>query len=281
MASKYPGQSILYEIGSRADIAQSYGVSERTIYRWLNKAAKESGIKLKKSNYPGPKRIAAFKGTRKQLAAKYGVSERTAYRWLNKARQQGAQIQSRTPSSSYPGIGILDEQGTNKTIADRYGVSTRTVQRWKQKAKDDLSKQMPKQEDTYEDIYEDTQEDIFQEPDLEPEIEFEEEEEEEPETDETKLNTEGLINILLDHSELVSDDSLFRTLTPAEQEQYIEFYIQYQYDLDEHQFYNEEKHCIDFSPDFVSTINIWGEEFEDWVTKQYAYAVYDDPFMMP
>lgn len=276
MASKYPGQSILYEIGSRADIAQSYGVSERTIYRWLNKAAKESGVKIKKSNYPGPKRISAFKGTRKQLAAKYGVSERTVYRWLNKAREQGAQIQSKSPSSSYPGIGILDEQGTNKTIADRYGVSTRTVQRWKQKARDDLSKQMPEEiiTEDYEEPLGEFPEEIITEELEEPLGELPEEIlTEEPEEPNDPI--EGLINIVLDHDELLSSDSLFRTLTPAEQQAYMEFYIQYQYDMDEHQFYNEETHKMDFSPDFVSTINIWGEEFEDWVTKQYEYSVYE------
>ena len=43
--TKYPGFMILNEIGTRAELARAYGVSERTIYRWLNRAAKEKGKK--------------------------------------------------------------------------------------------------------------------------------------------------------------------------------------------------------------------------------------------
>ena len=89
--TKYPGIQILHELGTRTELAQIYKVSERTIYRWLAKAAKESGITPElKTKYPGAKKIEKFKGTRKQLAAKYGVSERTVYRWINKARAEGA-----------------------------------------------------------------------------------------------------------------------------------------------------------------------------------------------
>lgn len=274
MASKYPGFQILYEVAdSRADLAQSYGVSERTIYRWLARAAKETG-ETPKPRYPGAKRLANFKGTRAEAAAKYGVSERTIYRWLNKARGEGQQIASRLPSSKNPGISILDEPGTNSTIASKYGVSTRTVQRWKQQAREELKKQEPEQ--TAEDIFEESEE-PYEEPEFEQP--FEESEFEEPEQEEAKQEPEdyieGLINIVLEHEELVSENSLFRTLSPAEQQAYMEFYIQYQYDMDEHQFYNEETHKMDFSPGFVSTINIWGDEFEDWVTKQYEYSVYE------
>lgn len=277
MASKYPGFQILYEVAdSRADLAQSYGVSERTIYRWLTRAAKETG-ETPKPKYPGAKRISSFKGTRAQMAAKFGVSERTIYRWLNKARGEGQQIESRLPISKNPGISILDEPGTNSAIADKYGVSTRTVQRWKQQAREEVKKQTP--EETVEDIFEEKQEQPFEEPKFE-EPELEEPEFEEPKQEEDFDNIEGLINIVLEHEELVSENSLFRTLSPEDQRAYMDFYIQYQYDMDEHQFYNEETHKMDFSPEFVSTINIWGDEFEDWVNKQYAYSVYDDPFMM-
>lgn len=273
MASKYPGISILYEVGTRADLADIYKVSERTIYRWLDKAAKESGEKPK-PRYPGAKRLSSFKGTRAQMAAKFGVSERTIYRWLNKARGEGQQIESRLPVSKNPGISILDEPGTNSAIADKYGVSTRTVQRWKQQAREEVKKQTP--EETAEDILEEKQEQPFEEPKFE-EPEFEElgEMPEEIFTEDQIDPIEGLINLVLDHEELVEANSLFRTLSPAEQQAYMEFYIQYQYDMDEHQFYNEETHKMDFSPDFVSTLNIWGEEFEDWVTKQYEYSVYE------
>ena len=275
MASKYPGISILYEVGTRTDLASIYKVSERTIYRWLAKAAKESGSPIEPvSSYPGAKKVAKFKGTRAQMAAKYGVSERTIYRWINKARNEGFQISSRTPSSKNPGIAILDEPGTNAAIADKYGVSTRTVQRWKQKAREEVKKQTP--EETAEDILEEKQEQPYEEPNVE-EPEFEDELGEMPEeifTEDQIDPIEGLINLVLDHEELVEANSLFRTLSPSEQQAYMEFYIQYQYDMDEHQFYNEETHKMDFSPDFVSTLNIWGEEFEDWVTKQYEYSVY-------
>lgn len=276
MPTKYPGISILYEVGTRSDLANNYKVSERTIYRWLAKAAKESGSPIEPvSSYPGAKKIAKFKGTRAQLAAKYGVSERTVYRWINKARNEGAQITSRTPSSKNPGIAILDEPGTNAAIADKYGVSTRTVQRWKQKAREEVKKQTP--EETAEDILEEKQEEPFEEPKVEePKIEDELGEMPEEIFTEDQIDPiEGLINLVLDHEELVEANSLFRTLSPAEQQAYMEFYIQYQYDMDEHQFYNEETHKMDFSPDFVSTLNIWGEEFEDWVTKQYEYSVYE------
>ena len=280
MASKYPGISILYEIGSRADVAQAYGVSERTIYRWLDKAAKESGEKPK-PKFPGSKLLANFKGTRKQAAAKFGVSERTIYRWLNKAREQGQQIPSRLPSSKNPGVSILDEPGTNSTIAKKFGVSTRTVQRWKQQAREEVKKSEPEfDSDEWKKKQEEItapDDSIFEEPEFE-EPEFEEEElgemPEEIFTEDQMDPIEGLINTVLDHEELLAETSLFRTLTPEEQKAYMEFYIQYQYDMDEHQFYNEETHKMDFSPDFVSTINIWGEEFEDWVTKQYEYSVY-------
>lgn len=270
MPSKYPGISILYEIGSRNELAQSYGVSERTIYRWLDRAAKESGDKIK-PKFPGAKRLANFKGTRKEAAAKFGVSERTIYRWLNKARSQGQQIPSRIATSKNPGIAILDEPGSNRTIANKFGVSPRTVQRWKQKAKEEISQQMPEEIITEEIA---TEEPLAEMPE---EVIFDEELGEFPEeifTEDQIDPIEGLINIVLDHEELLDNTSLFRTLSPEEQRAYMEFYIQYQYDMDEHQFYNEETHKMDFSPDFVSSINIWGDEFEDWVTKQYEYSVY-------
>lgn len=277
MASKYPGFQILYEVAdTRADLAQSYRVSERTIYRWLARAAKESGEKTK-PNYPGAKRLTSFKGTRAQMAKKFGVSERTIYRWLNKAREQGNQIPSRVQQSKNPGISILDEHGTNRNIAEKYGVSTRTVQRWKQEAREKVKKQEPA-----EPLSEYPEEIITEEPipEMPEEVVFEDEEPELGEmpeeifTEDQMDPIEGLINIVLEHEELLADTSIFRTLTPSEQQAYMEFYIQYQYDMDEHQFYNEETHKMDFSPDFVSTLNIWGEEFEDWVTKQYEYSVY-------
>jgi transposase-like protein len=74
--AKYPGSFIINEVGTRKDLANIYGVSERTIYRWLNKAAEESGLspKISKKRHPRPETLINFKGTRKALAKKYNVT---------------------------------------------------------------------------------------------------------------------------------------------------------------------------------------------------------------
>ena len=154
--AKYPGSFIINEVATRKELAGLYGVSERTIYRWLVKAAKESGITPEpKKTMPAPKALAAFKGTRKQLAAKYGVSERTAYRWLAKARgsseiPEGAT--NRAHFSKYPGTNILNLPGRNKDLAEQFGVSERTISRWKRKARLEGGqlKPEPKKETTQE-----------------------------------------------------------------------------------------------------------------------------------
>lgn len=280
--ANYPGIQILYEVGTRKELALSYGVSERTIYRWLNRAAAESGLTPKlTAKFPGAKKIEAFKGTRKQLAAKYGVSERTAYRWINKAKAQGANIPSRANKSNYPGEQILYEVGTNKELAQSYGVSPRTVSRWKKKARD-------KQE--IDQINRGLPEEIITEPEVEELGEFPEEYITEPETeapefegrefeDESQQTLYDITERLLNpDNDLLSDNSIFKTLSVEEQMDYIDMYLQYQYELDEHQFYNPETHKMDFSPDFVSNINIWGDEFEDWAQKQHDYGMYEIPY---
>ena len=283
--ANYPGIQILYEVGTRKELALSYGVSERTIYRWLNRAAAESGLTPKLSvKFPGAKKIEAFKGTRKQLAAKFGVSERTAYRWINKAKAQGANIPSKVNRSKYPGEQILYEVGTNKELAQSYGVSPRTVSRWKKKARDkqeidQINRGMPEEiitESEVEELGEFPEEYITEEPGTEePKIEFEGREFED-ESQQTLYDiTERLLN---PDNELLSDNSIFKTLSVEEQMDYIDMYLQYQYELDEHQFYNPETHKMDFSPDFVSNINIWGDEFEDWAQKQHDYGMYEIPY---
>lgn len=278
--AKYPGFSILYEYGTRKELAASYGVSERTIYRWLNKAMTETGEKPA-AKFPGAAKLAKFKGTRKQLAAKYNISERTTYRWLNKARAQGTDIPSRQVKSKYPGEVILDEVGSNKSLAAKYGVSSRTIGRWKQKARnqqiaDRLAKGIPEDYEEPDDIFEEAQE----APDFEePEVEEPEVEEPEVETDPYHLNLEGINEFLLDpDTGLVAPDSIFLKLSTEEQLDYIDMYIQYQYDQDEHQFYNPELHRMDFSPEFISNINIWHEEFEEWAQRQHDYGMYEVPF---
>lgn len=148
--AKYPGSFIINEVGTRKELAGIYGVSERTIYRWLNRAAKESGLSPHpKKAAPTPAELASFKGTRAQLAANYGVSPRTAYRWLAKARAQqdttlpGGSGLSRVVRSKYPGVEILNVSGTNKQLADLYDVSPRTVSRWKRKAKIESGQLLP------------------------------------------------------------------------------------------------------------------------------------------
>lgn len=133
--AKYPGQQILFEVGTNVDLAKIYGVSERTIYRWKTKASQESGIIRPTSKRPSDTAIASFKGTRKALAKKYGVSERTVYRWLDKARSSRLNVPSRINKSKYIGAGILDIKGTNKELAKKFGVSERTITRWKTKAR--------------------------------------------------------------------------------------------------------------------------------------------------
>lgn len=282
--AKYPGIQILYEVGTRKELALSYGVSERTVYRWLNRAAAESGLTPKlTAKFPGAKKIEAFKGTRKQLAAKYGVSERTAYRWINKAKAQGANIPSKANKSRYPGEQILYEVGTNKELAQSYGVSPRTVSRWKKKARD-------KQE--IDQINQGLPEEILTEPEVEELGEFPEEYIEEPEIEEPEVEFEGkefddqsqqtlydiTERLLNPDNDLLVDDSIFKGLSTEEQMDYIDMYLQYQYELDEHQFYNPETHKMDFSPEYVSNINIWGEEFEDWAQKQHDYGMYEIPY---
>ena len=139
--ANYPGSFIINEVGTRKELAKSYGVSERTIYRWLNKAAKESGQKARtKTRRPRRSTLEKFSGTRKELAKKYGVSERTAYRWLKAAKAQGAQIGSRKKQSKYPGADIINglminTALTNKQIGEQFGVTADTAARWIRRAR--------------------------------------------------------------------------------------------------------------------------------------------------
>ncbi len=292
--AKYPGMQILYEVGTRKELALSYGVSERTIYRWLNRAAAESGITPKLSvKFPGAKKIEAFKGTRKQLAAKYGVSERTAYRWINKAKAQGASIPSRANKSKYPGEQILYEVGTNKELAQSYGVSPRTVSRWKKKARDKQEIDQINQGLPEEIITETEEEFISEQPQLEDPLDEILDSIPEPDTEgrdytrnpfydewteEMVSYLDDIIDVVSETEGLISDTSIFRTLSKEEQRDYINEYLQYQSGYDEHQFYNELTHQMDYSPNFISNINIWGEEFEDWAQQQHDYGMYEIPY---
>ena len=76
--------------GTRKQLAAKYGVSERTAYRWINKARAQGAnipSKANKSRYPG-EQILYEVGTNKELAQSYGVSPRTVSRWKKKARDK-------------------------------------------------------------------------------------------------------------------------------------------------------------------------------------------------
>ena len=274
--AKYPGSMIVHEYGTVSEIASSYGVSERTIYRWKAKARSELGIKASESKKPSLKQVSKFKGTRKELAAKYGISERTAYRWLAKARENGLDV-TRKNTARYPGLGA-DLEGKLKDVAEKYGVSERTISRWKKRQeveKQDLEEILSP--DNIPEEFQPTAEAVEQ-PAVEDISDQEYEEDisdlEENLSRETLDNLRGISDIL-DSEDLLVEGSIFHNLTTKEKLQYLDAYIQYQYDLDEHQFYNEAEHTMDFSPDFLSTINIWGEEFEEWAQKQFDYSMYE------
>lgn len=305
MASKYPGEVILYEYGTRQELANVYGVSERTIYRWINKAGKSAGIQPKKQTRPRPSTLAGFKGTRKQLAQKYNVSERTVYRWIASARLNGAEIEQRAKHSKYPGMSILQEPGSNKKLADKYNVSSRTISRWKNKARQDAglpdlrkTGQWKKNENgayqyvgdeaafeqQIEEAYNpdnilEPPEEISDSFDYEEPIEapfddlFEVEDAEEytgaDEDLQGRLGKDlGMLNALIYDKDLLVENSAFSGLSYNQKIEYLNKYIGWQFEYNEWRFYNQSTHEFDTSPEFVSNIDMWGSEFEGWLNEQ-------------
>lgn len=319
--AKYPGSIIINEIGTRADMAKAYGVSERTIYRWLNKAGNESGISPKtKVKRPRNSTLVNFKGTRKQLAKKYGVSERTAYRWLKQAKQSGSLIPSRQKQSKYPGTSaimdiITNSALTNKQIAEQYGVSTRTVSRWIRRAKLERPQPAPdlrktkqyklrrkktkngnwyswyeyigdenafirQDEEAYnpeniiEDFTEAAETDYSYDPDYERLYHFDEWQ---------WSNYSELDKAVLGNIDF-GNPSGFRDMNVLTRLQCLRSYLIYQYSEDEHQFYDEESHQMMFDPDddsimstsFIRYMDIWGDEFDDWLAWQDEFDEYLD-----
>lgn len=308
--SKYPGSFIINEVGSAGDLATVYGVSERTIYRWLNKAAKESGIKPhKKHKTPRPSTLVNFKGTRKQLAKKYGVSESTVYRWIKNAKAGGTEIPSRRQGSKYPGTEILNLTGTNKELAKNYGVSERTISRWKRRARleqaaedhrqRDIGRpEQPRQETPEQDIFDEILEEPWEVPE-EPEEVIEEpwevpEPEEEPwevpdydyyEDDRPEWeklgmseaqykNLQDIIGMVIDFG-LIDENSLFNNIPHPTDILYMDEYIQYQYDQDPSMFYDPETHEERFDAEWLSNLPIWGEEFEHWLQQKIEIDNYE------
>lgn len=319
--AKYPGSFIINEVGSAGDLATIYGVSERTIYRWLNKAAKESGIRPhKKHKTPRQATLAKFKGTRKQLAKKYGVSESTVYRWIKNAKAGGTDIPSRQ-SSKYPGdetiINLLTNTPmTTKEMAEKFGVSTRTIGRWIRRAKLNQGSLIPDKRKTgeyklrrkkvngvwvsyYEKVEETEPEEPFTEPEIEepwevpPPDEEIEEPWEVPEPDLYEINAQeytgdneeighnlaqdlGVITGMLYDNDLLVQNSIFNDLTWNEKIEALNKYIEKCIDDDPELFYNKENgEYMDTSPEFVATINIWGEQFEQWLVEQRESDIYE------
>lgn len=241
--TKYPGSFILNEMGTRKELAVAYGVSERTIYRWLNKARAETGEKKPKPRRPRQSTLENFKGTRKELAKKYGVSERTVYRWLNKAKQQGADIPSRQKKKIAKDMGLPEEIITPDMLPEEIYTP----------------EQLP------EEITFDESEEAGQEAGQEAGPEDSKEE---------NLN-QTLIDLLFEN-DMISADSPFRSMDPNERLEYISAYLDYQQENNPSAFYDKETHDFNFSPDFVSTINIWGDTFETWLSNVRDLEAFGD-----
>lgn len=278
---KYPGAFILNEYGTNKELAKSYGVSERTIYRWKSKAKTETGARARKPTRPRASTLERFKGTRKELAKKYGVSERTAYRWLQKAKEKGAEIEPRQKKSKYPGADILLDKRKNSELSKEYDVSERTIARWKRRARTEteepfeiISPIEPKQpengfieEDFYNEILEIPEFDETETPPASDEemwevpdpIEF-------SETVTEQLNDIG--NMLTEYN-LLNKNSLFSDLSDEMKTIYLNEYIQYQWDMNPYQFNQsppDDPNGPDiFDPEKITNINIWGDEFETWL----------------
>ena len=299
--AKYPGAFFINEVGTRKELAQIYGVSERTIYRWLNKAAEESGLspKVTKKRHPRPETLINFKGTRKALAKKYNVSERTAYRWLKKAREDGAAVPSRRRVSHYPGSEILTSDKTIKELSIEYDVSERTISRWKRKARQE---QAAVQEEPQPQPVTPPAEDIgepWEVPEPE-EIEdigepWEVPEPEQPEDlgepwevpkdiDEdlqdlnlTAREIDDLSSIadMITELDLLSDYSMFNDFSFKDKIKYLNEYIMWQMDHNPDYFYDKESGQFRTDPDWLSEVNIWGDEFETWLVEQRESDLYE------
>lgn len=275
--ANYPGSQILFEVGTRKELASIYGVSERTIYRWMNKAKSETGATPVKARRPRSSTLANFKGTRKELAKKYKVSERTIYRWLAAAKDKGVNIESRSKTSKYPGPEILASTKTNKKLAEEYDVSIRTINRWKNHARQELT---PEEFTPTEQTPQGTVEETPEAPIESPEEIFEVPDTVDDEYADLDMNPRQIDDLLaisdmLSEQELLSPDSMFNQLTGAEKVTYISKYIEYQMDYNPQLFYDKESGEFRTDPDWLQGLNIWGDEFEEWVHEQFESDMYE------
>lgn len=268
----YPGSQILFEVGTRKELAKIYGVSERTIYRWMNKAQSETGAKPHKARRPRMSTLANFQGTRKELANKYKVSERTIYRWLAAAKDKGVDIESRSKTSKYPGPEILASKKTNKKLADEYGVSVRTINRWKNQAREELSPYepiaySPENMTAAEPLPEGPFEQPTEEPVEGPWEVPEDIDEDYKDLDISPKSIDNLIAIsdMLDDLDLLKEGSMFNDFSKHDKVKYLNSYIQWCYDQDPKMFYDKETGEFRFDSEWMSQLNIWGNDFEEWL----------------
>lgn len=300
--AKYPGSFIINEVGTRAELANIYGVSERTIYRWLNKAAKESGMKpAAKSKHPRLSTLEKFKGTRKQLAKKYGVSERTAYRWLKDAKAKGAQIGSRQKPSKYPGAQVIinllaSEALTNKQVGERFDVSAETAARWIRRARLENNTGLPDLRKTGEwklrrkkgysyyerveigepwEVLPPEEEGPWEVPPPDEEEDFYSENFSDNFEEKTfKEYTQDILNQLKDLGMIDKESLLFTEVSSELRIPYLMEYISYQRDQHPKRFYDVfgewNMPLEDAIKDTMGmiTVNIWGDELEQWLKEK-------------
>ena len=280
--SKYPGLHILSMQGSTKNLATSFGVSQRTVQRWINKAKTEAST----HKYPGADVISSFRGTRKELATTFGISERTAYRWINKAKSDGAPIVSRQKKSKYPGVKILDEKGSNIALGKKYGVSEATIRRWKKTAAAGLPEEIFTPEQLPEEIFtpEQLPEEIFTPDQLPEEVITPEELSEMPEeilTDDSDelVNAADLADALIEFDKIKPDSEFFK-LDTQQRAEYIYSYIQYQSQNNPELYYAVEVlGMTDLDAESVATLNIWGDSFETWLTEQITLDSYNPDWL--
>lgn len=246
---KYPGAFILNEYGTNKELSKAYGVSERTIYRWKSKAKAETGARARKTPRPRPSTLQKFKGTRKELAKKYGVSERTVYRWLNKAKEKGYEIESRQKKKEkdlfreFPKIEPTPEPPKPEEPANNFYNEIFEVP--------EFEKSVPASDEELEDIWE-----------VPDPIEY-------SDTVTEQLNDIG--NMLTEY-DLLNEGSKFYDLPEEMKNIYLNEYIQYQWDLNPYQFNQsppDDPNSPDISdPEKIANIDIWGDEFETWLTNK-------------
>ena len=258
---KYPGAFILNEYGTNKELSKAYGVSERTIYRWKSKAKAETGARARKAPRPRPSTLQKFKGTRKELAKKYGVSERTVYRWLNKAKEKGYEIESRQKKKENL-FGKMPKTDSFGDFIDEFN-------------KGIFAPKEPKPEEPANDFYNE----IFEVPEFEEPTPASDEELEDiwevPEPIKySDTVTEQLNDIgnMLSEFDLLNEGSKFFELSDEMKNIYLNEYIQYQWDLNRYQFNQsppDDPNGPDISdPEKIANIDIWGDEFETWLTNK-------------